>query len=164
MAHKSIRVLAVMSLVLVMVGLSATAGADPPAPERPFQATFSGSRAVVDDPGRCATGFVALDITLTSGQATHLGRITATAEQCINAQGVIVDGEAVYVAANGDELYANYSGAITGTVNGLTEITIDQYFDDGTGRFVGASGYGLEIVYVDGDGNVQGTVVGDISY
>jgi hypothetical protein len=164
MAHKIVRVLAVTSFVLVMIGLSATAGADPPAPERPFHATFSGTRAIVDDPGRCATGFVALDITLTSGYATHLGRITASAEQCINAAGVIVDGQATYVAANGDELNATYSGAITGTVDGLTEITIDQYFDDGTGRFVGASGYGLEIVYVDSNGNVQGTVVGDISY
>jgi hypothetical protein len=165
MAHKSIRVLAVMSLVLLTVGLSATAGADPPAPERPFQATFSGYREIVSDPGRCDTDYTALDITLTSGHATHLGRITATAEQCINlATGVIVDGEATYVAANGDELYANYSGAVTGAVDGLLEITIDQDFDDGTGRFEGATGHGLEIVYVDGDGNVQGTIQGDISY
>ena len=50
-----IRLLTVMSVVFVMTGLAMTAGATPgTAPERPFKATFEGTRAFATDQGRCA--------------------------------------------------------------------------------------------------------------
>jgi hypothetical protein len=162
----SARVLAAMFLVFVMVGSTTTAGANPAAPERPFKATFEGTRAFAD-PGRCAAlgdGWNLLVVDLTSGNATHLGRITGTADQCIKGLD-IVDGIATYVAANGDELNATYTGTIVSVVDGVAVIEVDQTFDGGTGRFEYATGDAFELVSVDlVAGTVQGTVEGDISY
>lgn len=163
----SIRLLAVISLVFVMIGLATTAGANPAAPERPFKATFEGTREFAADPGRCAAlgeGWNLLIIDLTAGNATHLGRITAIADQCIKGAD-IVDGQATYIAANGDELYATYTGTIVSVIDGVAEVEVDQTFDGGTGRFEYATGDAFEVVYVDlVVGTVQGTIEGDISY
>lgn len=164
-----IRLLTVMSVVFVMTGLATTAGANPgTAPERPFKATFEGTRAFAPDQGRCearGVGWNLLTIELTAGNATHLGRISATADQCVKGF-EILDGEAIYIAANGDELYATYTGRIVSvTPDGVAVIEADQDFTGGTGRFEAATGHAFEVVSVDlVEGTVQGTVVGNISY
>ncbi len=63
------------------------------------------------------------------GTATHLGNITGSVSSCIDpVAGVIFNGEVVFVAANGDELYFFQSGPLAFDING------------GTGRFEDAMG------------------------
>lgn len=159
--------LAIALVSTVFVGVAATAGATPAAPERPFKATFEGTREFAADPGRCEAlgeGWSLLVIDLTSGNATHLGKIIGTADQCIKGLD-IVDGVATYIAANGDELNATYTGTIVSVVDLVAVIEVDQTFDGGTGRFEHATGDAFELVSVDlVVGTVNGTVEGDISY
>ena len=109
-------------------------------------------------------GWNLLTIELTAANATHLGRISATADQCVKALD-IAEGEAIYIAANGDELYATYTGTIVSVTGGVAVIEADQDFTGGTGRFEDATGHAFEVVSVDlVEGTVQGTVVGNISY
>ena len=164
--NSSWRLLTVVLVVFVVLAMATVAMAGPNGarPDRPFKADFGGTRAIVEDPGRCddlGAGWIALDIYIDQGHATHLGPANGFAEQCINGTtGVIVRGEATYFAANGDELYATYTGAPLGP--GL--IQVDQIFDGGTGRFEYATGFATEIVTVDAAGTVQGTIDGIISY
>lgn len=156
------RVLVVLVVVLVVLGMAtaAVAGPNGARPDRPFKADFTGTRAIVDDPGRCDTGWLALDIYLDEGPIAHLGMTEGTAEQCVNpATGEITLGEATYFAANGDELYATYTGQVQ--ASGI--ILVEQTFEGGTGRFEYATGFANEVVAVDGMA-VQGTIEGTISY
>ena len=160
--YRGPRVLVVLIVVLVVLGMAtaAIAGPNGARPDRPFKADFTGTRAIVDDPGRCDAGWLALDIYLDKGPIAHLGMTEGTAEQCVNpATGVIALGFATYVAANGDELYATY----TGQVQASGVILVEQTFNGGTGRFEHATGSADEVVSVDGM-TVQGTIDGTISY
>lgn len=161
-------ILLAAALVFVLFAVvAATAGATPAAPERPFKASFEGTREFAADPGRCeglGEGWNLLVIELTSGNATHLGKVAGTADQCIKGLS-IVDGRATYVAANGDELNATYTGTIVSVVGTIAVIEVDQTFDGGTGRFEHAAGDAIELVSVDlVAGSVKGTVEGYISY
>jgi hypothetical protein len=164
------RLLFVLLVVLAMLSVAAVAIAGPKGarPDRPFKAGFSGTREFAADPGRCADlgeGWNLLVIELTGGHATHLGRITGTADQCIKGTD-IVDGDATYLAANGDELSATYTGkVISVSPEGVAVIEVGQSFDGGTGRFEYATGDAYEVVSVDlVTGTVHGTVKGTISY
>lgn len=98
------------------------------------------------------------------GDATHLGKVTATSHDCINPQGVfdasgpnsfsfatIGAGTAglVFIAANGDFLFVTYSGTLTAQPSGPHRITGQFIFTGGTGRFVGATGGGSLSGYED---------------
>jgi hypothetical protein len=77
-----------------------------------------------------------------SGHATHLGRYTITYSVLVNLitlQGS--DASATFVAANGDELYAEGHGQATPTYDpDIFSITEWYTITGGTGRFEGASG------------------------
>ena len=160
--YRGPRVLVVLIVVLVVLGMATAAIAGPNGPLviPRTAAMLTGTRAIVDDPGRCDTGWLALDIYLDEGPIAHLGMTEGTAEQCVNpATGEITLGEATYFAANGDELYATY----TGQVQASGVILVEQTFNGGTGRFEHATGSADEVVSVDGM-TVQGTIDGTISY
>lgn len=74
------------------------------------------------------------------GKFTATGRMFATEEQPRPNGDVPVAGKVTYVAANGDELYADF---LDGKVNIVTGLGEAQYeFTGGTGRFENASGTG----------------------
>jgi hypothetical protein len=70
-----------------------------------------------------------------TGQATHLGRFAAVLTVVLQADGSF-EGTQVFVAANGDVLYAEVEGAFISAIDLVGTYT----FTGGTGRFSHASG------------------------
>lgn len=93
--------------------------------------------------GRCSVDSDFVIRFAIEGEATFLGRLTATAEHCSQIDfttglTTITDGEMVITSAYGDELWASYDRTTPGA--GEPE---QVEFTGGTGQFVGASGGGL---------------------
>ena len=81
-----------------------------------------------------------------SGTATHIGRFRVEQTVCLNlATGVMTDGEATLIAANGDELYGTWNGT---PVPGLTLPTwqLSYVITGGTGRFARAEGEEVQLL------------------
>ena len=75
-------------------------------------------------------------------QLQHLGRTTATAEQVVIFTGPTsqtASNTTIYTAANGDQLFSEWSGTSTSSGPDVT-FSGPATFSGGTGRFVNASG------------------------
>jgi hypothetical protein len=81
-----------------------------------------------------------------TGQATHLGQFTRTENLVLYADGSF-EGTLTFIAANGDELDADFVGQFTSATTAVATYT----FTGGTGRFAGASG-GADATIVTSDG------------
>lgn len=100
-------------------------------------------------------------------QLAHLGRTTAIAEQIVTFTGpttAIAYNSTIYTAANGDELFVNWTGTST-NAGVIHSFSGPETVTGGTGRFAGASGS----TWVSGFANVatlmgQFTSTGTISY
>jgi hypothetical protein len=103
-----------------------------------------------------------------SGQAPHLGQSTFTASSSVNMTGAppfALNGTAVFVAANGDELWACFTGTVTPNGQGANDVAIDYTVTGGTGRFDDASGsFTGSTVAVPGLQDGELTLDGTISY
>jgi hypothetical protein len=76
-----------------------------------------------------------------TGTATHLGLFTVQYDLVLNLQTQITAGTVIFVAANGDQLFAYNSGTGTPTGNpNENRIEMTYVVTGGTGRFEGASG------------------------
>ncbi len=96
-----------------------------------------------------------------SGTCTHLGRFDASFTFCFNlATGAVTDGQGVFVAANGDEIYPLFSGQSLGPGQVILWYTING----GTGRFEHAQGEMTGPVTTLPDGTWTHTAEGWISY
>ena len=100
-----------------------------------------------------------------SGEATHLGRYTevGSAQFSPTADPTVfrIDAWSVYTAANGDQLYATF----TGQLNGLTgKITATGTYVGGTGRFDDAGGSATLSGQMLSDGTITVAVAGTINY
>src|SRR4051812_1318109 len=100
-----------------------------------------------------------------AGTATHLGLYheVGSAEFSPTADPTVfhVDASATYTAANGDQLYAVF----TGQLNGLTgTITATVTYVGGTGRFTNASGTATLSAQVLPGGLIDVAVKGTIHY
>ena len=100
-----------------------------------------------------------------TGMATHLGRydevgsvqFSPTADPTV----LQIDAWAIYTAANGDRLYALF----TGHLNGLTgAITATVTYVGGTGRFDDASGTATLSAQLLGGGSIEVAIKGTIDY
>ena len=101
-----------------------------------------------------------------AGTATYLGayseagtiQLTPTADPAVfNA-----NATATYTAANGDQLYAVFTGQLNG-VTGVITATVT--YTGGTGRFAGASGTAtLSGQLLPGGGSIEVAVNGTIDY
>jgi len=124
--------------------------------DRPFHLEESGSAVINPDLTVNASA---------SGQATHLGAFTLhdTSTLVPAGEGVfnVVDGEAHLEAANGDLLYASF----TGTIN-LATGTGTLYFEwtGGTGRFADATGATVWQVSLNPDLTYTAVADGVINY
>ena len=132
----------------------------------PFKAEFYTKRSYDDDgEGKCSDDpYLGFNLQIGEGNATHLGKFTTTMWFC-GAGFDYKNGEGVFVAANGDELY--FKVPATDEVGHVLPLPYEDpvyefYFQDpfefvgGTGRFEGASGGGVTDSYVDlfdDDGN-----------
>ncbi len=87
-----------------------------------------------------------------SGNATHVGYYTSVSEDDIiytsATGGNILNGTHTSYAANGDELYATFTG-IFAIADGIVTFTVDFTFNGGTGRFTNL--YGKVQVVVTSD-------------
>ena len=99
------------------------------------------------------------------GTATHLGRYSevgsASFSPTPNPAVLQLDAWAIYTAANGDQLYAVFSGHL----NGLTgAITATVKYVGGTGRFTDARGTATLSAQVLPVGSIEVAVKGTIDY
>jgi len=100
-----------------------------------------------------------------SGEATHLGRYTeiGSVEFSPTASPTVlrIDACSIYTAANGDQLYAVF----TGQLDGLTgAITATGTYVGGTGRFVDADGSATLSGQLLPGGTISVSVEGTIDY
>ena len=99
------------------------------------------------DPVTCQAMPYLKGTTTGTGHATHLGRVTGSATDCVVATSAYAfkfGGQLSLIAANGDELRATYRGMLVPTATPpIYRITDGTYtITGGTGRFSTASGNG----------------------
>lgn len=99
------------------------------------------------------------------GNATHLGRFSATYEVEVNLLTFVAVGSAHFRAANGDSLFTD-SFALSTTSLGDDRFLIEEVYTitGGTGRFAGASGtfsaeFILDVATHQRSGRLEGTIV-----
>jgi len=145
------------ALAALLGGCQDAAGPDP-APQATVQA--ASAQAAVRHPikvyvegestivGWCdEPAGVALVLVTGVGTMTHLGWFETEQTACNSlVTGAITDGEAVAVAANGDETHMTWSGRVVPGVEPQT-LELTYLIDGGTGRFVDAEGM-IEFVVV----------------
>lgn len=94
------------------------------------------------------------------GQATHLGRFSASGIQFLSPKipppGGNVFGTVTFTAADGSELFADYEGEFIGKGPGLGAVfTMNGTITGGTGRLEGVTGT-IDYFYVDAQGAPAG--------
>jgi hypothetical protein len=94
---------------------------------RPFKGVATGTVTGVDPSGAI--------VIAATGNATHLGDFTRT-EYIFFGPGGTISGTVVFTAANGDQLWADFSGGFTSP----TTLAGTYTFTGGTGRFKSATG------------------------
>ncbi len=145
-------------LIMVLAAMSAAA-AGPKGTERPFKGNNAGEATfLLDNPRGCPgppVGFGITTRTDTEGTASHLGLITYRSWHCPLFSNELIMGKAVFEAANGDELHADYVGTATPVPPNIGDpifATSFMTFDpiESTGRFEGATGtavFEAEVVF-----------------
>lgn len=119
-------------------GISGTAATDRD-PVTPFKATYTTNPQVVSVIG----GVITLSIT-GEGKATHLGKSTWYADSWVdtNQFPFLQTGDMNFTAANGDQLFGNFSGIAIPDANGKINFQGTYDITSGTGKFEGATGSG----------------------
>ncbi len=145
------RKLAILAMVLGLAMVSTpAAGAD--SASRPFKGSVVGSVSFIL--GSECENYGGLNVRTdgyATGTASHLGRTIMISRHCSpEGSDPITDGLMTLVAANGDEMYIEYTG-VNSPPDPFTWILvseIDFVITGGTGRFEGAEGGGAMTAYV----------------
>lgn len=125
----SVRCVAPVLVALGLLVLALPAAAGEPLP-------FRGQvDEVITDVTPLGPGLLQLSVS-TTGEATYLGQFTSTATVVLDLTNGTFTETRVFIAANGDRLYADGEGAFTSATT--AEVTFT--FTGGTGRFQNASG------------------------
>jgi hypothetical protein len=156
------RFVAVKSFILVFALLLGIIPVN--AAERPFASNGNGVAAFITDD---AGNVVGAKLTL-SGNGTHLGMFSGTGQiqfvpDANDPNIVIVPGEVTYIASNGDRLPTIIENGRMDLRTGIA--TGDMVFQNGTGRFAGASGRAAIVVEQNFvTGAYTFTMVGKVDY
>jgi hypothetical protein len=146
-----VRIAATASLLLAV---NAHAGSQ----DRPFTATLRIAETVNFT---FSAPCFAVGMLSASGNATHLGRVSAGSQDCINPLGIFDPngpssfqfasrpGSTTLTGANGDSLTVVYSGTIVAKPGGPHRLSGHFVITGGSGRFEGASGGGTMEGYED---------------
>jgi hypothetical protein len=141
-------------LICVALCLVLATSLVPAAQPRPFKGSAEGMVT-----GAIPGGFV-VEYT---GQATHLGKFSRTEFVTFGPGGAIA-GTIVFTAANGDQLWADFTGEFTSPTTAEGSYT----FVGGTGRFADAAGTAdfeaTTATTPDGVIHVAATFEGELSY
>jgi hypothetical protein len=98
------------------------------------------------------------------GNATHLGRYTMDATSTSTLDTQTATGEHVFTAANGDQVFATFTGEFVTGDDGLIDGEVDATITGGTGRFANSTGYYTFRVTTDPDTGISvATFTGKIS-
>jgi hypothetical protein len=100
-----------------------------------------------------------------AGNATHLGRFALDIPHVVDPATRMAIGTYEFTAANGDKLYAEFTGTATSTATpGVLSIEETATITGGTGRFAGATGsFATERLYDTAAGTTVGSFEGTIS-
>lgn len=100
-----------------------------------------------------------------SGTGTYIGLYTSisTNNYALTSatSGNFTDGIHTVIAANGDELYASYTGSWIVNSEGLYEYTMYMEFTGGTGRFEGLTGELTMLVIGENISQLQKSLTGE---
>jgi len=143
----------ILLVVLMLVLATAAPVAARSDPERPFKGTAGGLGMVQPDPS-CPPVNLRSVFTAT-GHATHLGKFELDYYNCTPPGPTITGIEMIFMAANGDEVFATYEASDVAPVGEepmLLEITYDFEIVGGTGRFDGATGGGQMMAAIEWPG------------
>ena len=143
--------------VLAVVGLP---GPAPAGEQVPFKGRLEGDVTVTP----LAAPFLQVDVEA-AGKATHLGKFTLDIPHVVNAADGTAIGSYEFTAANGDKVYAEFTGLATPTaIPGVLYIEETATITGGTGRFAGATGsFTVERLYDTVAGTTTGSFEGTIS-
>jgi hypothetical protein len=99
------------------------------------------------------------------GHASHLGRFTLDIPHVVNRATRAATGSYEFTAANGDKVYAEFTGLATPTATpGVLYIEETASITGGTGRFAGATGsFTVERLFDTVAGTTSGSFEGTIS-
>lgn len=75
------------------------------------------------------------------GNATHLGRYTMESISTSTVDSSLAAGAQVFTAANGDQVFATFTGEFVTGTDGLIDGELDATITGGTGRFLNSTGY-----------------------
>ena len=143
--------------VLVVLGLAGPASAGE---QLPFKGSFEGDVTVTP----LAPPFRQVDVEA-AGNATYLGQFTLDIPHVVNRATRTAIGTYEFTAANGDTVYAEFTGVATPTaIPGVLYIEETATITGGTGRFAGATGiFSVERWYDMVAGTTIGSFEGTIS-
>jgi hypothetical protein len=136
--------LAALSLLGTVPAAAATTNTSHP---QPISGTTSGPDAYAS-PATCPEGATWRFIGTGTGRLTHLGKVTATNTHCtFLSDASFSGGEMTITAANGDELFMEYSGTFELMTDEYgnpvrSDVELDWVIVGGSGRFAGATGSG----------------------
>jgi hypothetical protein len=123
-------------LALAVLGVLALAGPVAAGEQVPFKGSLEGDVAVTP----LAPPFLGVDVEAT-GEATHLGKFTLDIPHVVDPATGTAVGTYEFTAANGDKVYAEFTGIATPTATpGVLYIEETATITGGTGRFAGATG------------------------
>jgi hypothetical protein len=148
------------SLALAVLAVVGLAGPAPAGEQVPFKGSLEGDVTVTP----LAPPVVAVDVEAT-GKATHLGKFTLDIPHVVNRATRTALGSYEFTAANGDKVYAEFTGIATPTaIPGVLYIEETATITGGTGRFAGASGsFTVERWYDTVAGTTEGSFEGTIA-
>lgn len=146
----------VTALALVLAVTPAVSTADNPKP-RPIKMSTAGEATFpLSDVCLDVTGAFWQTLSSSEGQLTHLGRTQLSTAHCSTLEGsAAVNGQATFTAANGDELWATYTGTTVAWPEPPAMLLVQEtefVVVGGTGRFEGASGRLFGMVYATFEG------------
>jgi len=147
-------------LALAVLAVLSLAGPVAAGEQVPFKGSLVGDVTItpLDPP------FLSVDIDA-AGAATQLGRFTLDIPHVVNLATRVAIGTYEFTAANGDALFADFTGHSTPTETpGVLYIVEVATITGGTGRFAGASGsFTVERWYDTVSGTTTGYFEGTIS-
>jgi len=126
----------------------------------PFKGSLEGDVTITP----LAPPFVSVLVEAT-GQATHLGKFTLDIPHVVNRMNGTAIGSYEFTAANGDMLFADFTGKATPTATpGVLYIEETATITGGMGRFAGATGsFTVERLFDVVTGMTAGSFKGTIS-
>lgn len=136
-------IVVLLALLVTATGLVGTAAGDQGAEHtRPFRVSLEFAGSVIGPPGSFGCESPSLPAQMTGGgHATHMGKIDVDGFVCQNViTGVLTNGLATYVAANGDSVSVAITGQAYLNPDGTFTGDGSSTFLGGTGRFESVGG------------------------